>query len=47
MPVGYRPATRVFTKISEIPVSHLRSVGHSSEFMLTVHISKEMHMNLV
>ena len=27
---GYGPAIRVFTKISKVPVEHLKSLGHNS-----------------
>ena len=30
MPNGCRPAMRVFTKISKVPLGHLRSLGHNS-----------------
>ena len=30
MPNGHRPAMRVFTKISKVPLGHLRSLGHNS-----------------
>ena len=30
MPNGYRPAMRIFTKVSKVPFSHLRSKGFVS-----------------
>ena len=30
IPNGYGPAMRVFTKISQVPFSHLRSLSHNS-----------------
>ena len=30
MPNGYGSAIKIFTKISKVPVAHLRSLGHNS-----------------
>ena len=44
---GYGPAIRVFTKISSVPVGHLKSLGHNSVVYVDDSYLQREHTKLV